>query len=133
LEKEIRLHRDLDIAIAWGDVPKFQELLLSKGYKQIREDSKWNFVLGDSKDNEIDVHSFVYDKDGNIVDGIMYPIDSLKGSGVINGLKVNCISPEYVVKFHSGYDLKEKDYQDVSAVCKKFNIALPEEYKKFEN
>jgi lincosamide nucleotidyltransferase A/C/D/E len=101
--------------------------------KQIREDSKWNFVLGDSKDNEIDVHSFVYDKDGNIVDGIMYPIDSLKGSGVINGLKVNCISPEYVVKFHSGYDLKEKDYQDVSAVCKKFNIALPEEYKKFEN
>ena len=31
-----------------------------------------------------------------------------------------------MVRFHSGYDLKEKDFRDVSALCEKFGIELPE-------
>src|SRR3989344_5391111 len=69
LEKQIRPHKDLDIAMEWKDVPKLREILFVEGYKQIKEDSKWNFVLADSQGHEIDVHAFVYDNKGNVVDG----------------------------------------------------------------
>jgi hypothetical protein len=37
-----------------------------------------------------------------------------------------------MVKFHSGYELKEKDFRDVSALCKKFGIELPQSFAKFK-
>ena len=129
LSGQTRTHKDLDIAIQEKDVLKLLQLLEKDGYGQIKENSKWNFVLGDDNGHLIDVHSFVFDNAGNVVDGIMYPAASLTGMGTINGYPVRCISPEYVVKFHTGYELTEKDWKDVSAVCKKFNLELPEEYR----
>jgi lincosamide nucleotidyltransferase A/C/D/E len=54
-----------------------------------------------------------------------YPAASLTGTGNIDGQAVRCVSPEWMVKFHSGYDLRDKDFRDVSALCKKFGIELP--------
>ena len=34
-----------------------------------------------------------------------------------------------MVRFHSGYALDDDDYRDVVALCDKFGIALPDEYK----
>ncbi|HEU4391967.1 MAG TPA: hypothetical protein VFV34_29545 [Blastocatellia bacterium] len=62
----------------------------------------------------------------------MYPDGSLTGSGTIDGQTVRCISPEYVVKFHCGYDLKEKDYEDVARICEEFGIDLPPEFDRFK-
>ncbi len=45
---------------------------------------------------------------------------------------VKCISPEWIVKFHSGYELTKKDFEDVAALCEKFGIQLPEEYLKLK-
>jgi len=45
---------------------------------------------------------------------------------------VRCISAEWAVKFHSGYELKEKDFRDVSALCQKFGIGLPATYERFK-
>ena len=45
--------------------------------------------------------------------------------------EVKCISPEWMVKFHSGYELDENDYHDVSALCERFGIALPAAYERF--
>lgn len=58
--------------------------------------------------------------------GLMYPADSLTGTGMISGFAVSCISAQWMVKFHSGYELTEKDYQDVSALCEKYGLALPD-------
>lgn len=132
LGEQTRPHNDLDIAVQWKDVPKLHELLASKGYRQIREDNQWNFVLVDDKGHEIDIHAFIYDDKGNVVEGIMYPADSLTGTGIIDGQTVKCIAAEYVVKFHSGYEFKDKDFKDVVAICEKFNIDLPEEYARFK-
>lgn len=85
LGKQTRSHRDLDIAIQEKDVPKLRELLGAHGYKQVREDNKWNFVLGDDNGREIDVHSFIFDDKGNVIEGIMYPADSLTGTVALAG------------------------------------------------
>ena len=139
LGEQTRPHKDLDIAMKQKDVPKLREFLETRGYKEIKlEEAKpWNFVLGDDKDHEIDVHVIVFDDKRNglygpVEKGIMYPAASLTGSGAIDGHTVKCISPEWMVKFHSGYKLKDKDFKDVSALCKKFGIELPEEFTHFK-
>jgi hypothetical protein len=53
------------------------------------------------------------------------------GIGSIQGYLVKCISAEWTVQFHAGYELDEHDYHDVSALCKRFGIALPVEYERF--
>jgi len=137
LGKQTRLHNDLDIAIQRRDVPRLRATLEARGYKEIKlEDaSPWNFVLADENGREVDVHVIVLDRKGNgiygpVKNGQQYPAASLTGSGVIQGQLVRCISAEWAVKFHSGYLLKEKDFADVSALCEKFGLDLPEEYLK---
>ena len=132
LGKQTRVHEDLDIAVEAKHVPTLREFLKIKGYEQSKEDSEWNFVLRDRTGREIDVHSFNLDEEGNVLEGIPYPIGSLTGTGTIDGNTVRCIAPQWLVKFHSGYALKEKDFKDVSAICEKFGIELPEEYAHFK-
>jgi lincosamide nucleotidyltransferase A/C/D/E len=114
--------------------------LLTRGYRRAKREIErpFNFVLADHGGREIDVHVIALDGIGNGIygppeNGIMYPADSLTGSGMIGGCAVRCISPQWMVKFHSGYELTEKDYEDVSALCEKYGIALPDEYSQFKD
>jgi len=138
LGEQTRAHKDLDIAIQQKDVSMLRQFLEMRGYREIKlEEAKaWNFVLGDENSREIDVHVIVLDDKGDGLYGPIenrekYPADSLTGKGEIEGRTVRCISPEWAVKFHSGYQLKEKDFRDVSALCKKFGIDLPGVYEPF--
>lgn len=133
LGRQTRAHADLDIALQHKDVPLLRKLLEERGYRDMpRDDTRdCNFVLGDDKGHEVDFHSYTYDTDGKLVFGIPYPLDSLTGSGSIQGYPVKCISPEWLVKFHSGYELDEDDYYDVAALCERFGIPLPVEYERF--
>ena len=79
LGKNTRLHKDLDIAVEAKQVPTLREFLKTKGYEQSKEDSEWNFVLRDRNGLEIDVHSFNFDQEGNVLEGIQYPTGSLTG------------------------------------------------------
>ncbi|MFQ5933907.1 MAG: nucleotidyltransferase domain-containing protein [Dehalococcoidia bacterium] len=139
LGEQTRHHRDLDIAIQQKDVPKLRALLEAQGYKEVERDdtSPWNFVLGDDEGREIDVHAIVLDEKGNglygpVEKGVMYPSASLTGTGTVDGHKVKCISAEYMVKFHIGYELSDSDLKDVSALCERFGIDYPEEYLHFK-
>ncbi len=102
----------------------------------MEEARPWNFVLADPSGREIDFHVIVIDEKGDGIYGPpenneMYPAASLTGTGSILGQVVRCISPEWMVKFHSGYKLKEKDFRDVSALCAKFGIQVPEAFAEF--
>lgn len=138
LEKQTRPHADLDIAIEKKNVSKLRGLLESRGYKEIKLEitRPHNFVLGDGEDHEIDIHVIVIDEKGNgiygpVENGEIYPAESLTGKGKIGELVVKCISPEWVIKFHESYEPKEKELKDIKALCKKFNLEPPENYKKF--
>ncbi len=135
LGKQTRLHADLDIVIEQKDLRKAVEMLEKQGYQNVpRDDTRpWNFVLGDKKGHEIDFHVIVIDNAGNGIygppeKGEMYPAGALVGLGRIKKHPVKCIAPEYMVKFHTGYKPRESDYQGIDALCKKYGIALPEEY-----
>jgi lincosamide nucleotidyltransferase A/C/D/E len=132
LENQTRPHNDLDIVIQQKDVPKLRRLLEAEGYSDVPRDdtSPWNFVLGDDQGREIDVHAVVFDNKGNglygpVEKGVMYPAGSLHGTGLICGETVRCIAPEWMIRFHSGYVLQEKDIRDVTALCEKFGIDNP--------
>lgn len=135
LGEQTRPHKDLDIAIQQKDVAKLRDLLQSRGYREtkLEEARPWNFVLADADGREIDFHAIVITEKGDGIYGPpknneMYPAASLTGTGSILGRAVRCISAEWAVKFHSGYPLKEKDFRDVSALCQKFGIQLPEAF-----
>jgi lincosamide nucleotidyltransferase A/C/D/E len=136
LGEQTRPHADLDIFIREKDVSKLRELLEAEGYREIKLEiaRPHNFVLGDDAGREIDVHVITFDEKGNIIygpveNGEKYPPALFTGIGVINGKTVKCISPEWVIKWHTGYQPKEKDFKDVSALCRKFGIECPEEYR----
>jgi lincosamide nucleotidyltransferase A/C/D/E len=133
LGQQTRTHADLDIAVQHKDVPQIRALLEARGYTEVPRDDSWecNFVLEDDQGHQIDIHSYTFDSAGNHVYGVAYPFDSLTGTGSVNGHPVKCISPEWMVKFHTGYQLDENDYRDVQALCLRFGIKIPAEYDGF--
>jgi lincosamide nucleotidyltransferase A/C/D/E len=134
LGEQTRTHADLDIAVQHKDVPQIRAMLEARGYREAPRDDSWecNFVLEDDQGHQIDVHSYTFDSAGQHVYGVAYPLDSLTGSGTVKGLPVNCISPDWMVKFHTGYKLDENDYHDVKALCQRYGIEVPVEYADFE-
>ena len=133
LDEQTRPHEDLDLAVFHQDVPKIRALFEERGYQEVvRDDSReCNFVLEDDQGHLIDFHSCTFDDEGNNVFGVKYPFDSLQGSGIIAGFPVRCIPPDWLVKFHSGYELDDNDYQDVKLLCEKFGLQIPEEFDEF--
>ena len=131
LGRQTRAHDDLDIVIQENDVPAMREILAARGYADVpRDDShRWNFVLGDAQGRQVDVHVVVLDTAGEVIDGLAYPSDSLTGAGTIAGSTVRCIDPGHLIKFHSGYPIREKDRLDVAALCQQFSIPLPAQYR----
>ncbi len=125
-----RPHADLDIAMPHKYVPALRQLLEARGYTDVlRDDTRpSNFVLGDNLGHLVDIHTYTFDEQGNLIFGLPYPPDSLTGHGFVLGHPVRCITPEWLVKFHTGYALDENDYHDVLALCNRFGIALPPEY-----
>jgi lincosamide nucleotidyltransferase A/C/D/E len=90
--------------------------------------------LGDSAGREVDFHVIVLDQKGNGIygppaNGESYSAEALSGIGVIRGRAVACISPEWLVRFHSGYELDENDRADVRELCEKFGIELPPAFR----
>lgn len=131
LGEQTREHPDLDVAVNRKDVTKLKELLVSWGYKdEPRNDTtEWNYAMVDSKNRLVDIHVFEFDERGNNTYGIEYPKDSLTSTGTINGQTVNCIAPEWMFKFKTAYEPKEKDLKDVHALATKFGFEVPESHQ----
>jgi lincosamide nucleotidyltransferase A/C/D/E len=135
LGEQTRPHSDLDIAMTHKHVPVLRALLESQGYWDVpRDDTRQcNFVLGDEQGHLVDIHTYSFDEQGKLIFGVPYPPDSLGGRGTILGCLVHCITPEWLVQFHTGYALDENDYHDVCLLCARFKLELPDEYSGFRS
>lgn len=138
LGTQTRDHRDLDIVVEQRHLEAAVTALRAAGYSDVpRDDTRpWNFVLGDDAGHEVDFHVVELDDDGRGVygppeNGDFYPADALTGEGIVRGRPVACTTPQWLVASHTGYELDETDWHDVSALCERFEIPLPAEYEQF--
>ena len=130
---QTREHSDLDLAINQQYLPRFLNILRRLNYQYLPREGEWahNFVLENEAGHQVDLHSYVRNKKGQIVGGVEYPGDSLTGQGRIAGVNVGCIKPEWLVDFHLGYDFDHQDYQDLTYICNLFKLPLPAEYQEY--
>ena len=138
LGEQTRPHADLDIAIERKDLDPIVDALAQRGWTTVDRDqtNPGSFVLGDDEGHQIDVHVIVMDEEGRGVMGPpelnqVYPAGSLTGTGTINGRTVDCVSPEWLVKFHTGYTVDADDWADVSALCARFDLPIPADYEPY--
>jgi len=74
----------------------------------------------DDHGREVDLHPVRFDQRGfGIQQGLRpgkqfhYPPDAF-ATGVISGRQVACLSVEQQLRFHSGYELRDRDRQDLA-------------------
>lgn len=132
LGRQTRRHDDLDIVLEAGHLDAVSGALRARGFGHARRNhrSSWNFALADGAGREVDLHAVVLDEIGRGIygppaDGKYYPAEALTGKGVIAGRRVDCISPEWLVRFHTGHSLDSDGIADVTALCSRFGIPLP--------
>ncbi len=132
-----RPHGDLDIIIQEKDVTQIKELLGDQNYKILQRDDLADnyFHMSDGKGHEIDITAIHFDEKGDGIFGPaenneMNPADSFGGIGKINGQEVKCVSLEYAIKFRLDHEIAKHDAEDIIALCKKFGLEIPVEYRE---
>jgi len=132
LGAETRPHDDLDIVVEERHLLRLRATLQKDGFKDVERDdtSAWNFVLSHDDGRLIDVHAIVFDAAGNGIygpaeNGLLYPAGALSGAGSVDGVKVRCLTAEFQVASRRGRPLRDKDRQDVSALCRRFGLLPP--------
>ena len=94
-------------------------------------------MLADPSGREIDVHSIVFDDEGNGVYRMangsdwIFPAAGFSGRGVVEGVNVRCLSPEVQVLCHAhGYVPTEKDLRDMELLQARFGVELPSHLRR---
>ena len=136
LGEQTRDHGDLDVAIEERHLDAFLEVMHRNGFHRLGEPgaTAWNFLLGDDRGVVLDLHVIVLDAAGNGVlgpaeRGAVYPAAALAGRGTVGGRAVRCIDADYAVRFHDAYPGDEKDRRDVRALCARFGLDVPAQYR----
>ena len=127
---ESRCHNDIDIFIEKQDKECSIKLLKDTGYSEtvMEYTTPEHTVWRDGNARIIDLHIFSRNSEGDFVfESETFPKEVFTGKGRIGHLEVDCITPEWQVRFHSGYKLDDNDIKDVLLLCDKFNLALPDE------
>ena len=147
LGRQTRQHKDLDILVLQEDVFRMRELLIDVGYTQnyLWPENRWTtdrpgnkiptaFVLHDSEGREIDVHAMNLDDQNNGISAweevvpFVFTEQHLSGTGIINRYRIQCITADSQMVCHNGYDLPEKQIEDLRQLHEKFGVDYPENY-----
>jgi lincosamide nucleotidyltransferase A/C/D/E len=134
LGRQMRRHDDLDLVVELPDVPKMRDVLVENGYAMLGGTPPMSFEMVDSAGRQVDVHPVRFNERG---DGIYktrtgeewaYPAAGFSGIGQIHGRQVRCLSPEVQMLVHNGYELSDKDHQEIRALHESFGVPPPPGY-----
>ena len=132
LGAQTRAHGDLDVVVEEKDLTRLREFLAAHGFAATkREDARpWNFVLADAAGLAVDVHVITFDAGGDGIygppaNGQRYSAAAFGWRGVIGGAPVRCLSPEYQMANHAGFELGESDRHDMRVLAERFGLRLP--------
>jgi lincosamide nucleotidyltransferase A/C/D/E len=133
LRRQTREHGDVDLGIPSDAIDGGIEALRSIGYT-IATDERPARVVLTSATGKVDLHPIVVLPSGAGVqtgfDGqtFEYQPGSLEAEGEIDGRIVRCGTPELQVTFHRGYEPREHDRRDMSALADAFGLTLDAPY-----
>ncbi len=133
LGAQTRQHADLDLWVPAADLEQLFKAFAGRGVDRIFPwpgDRPWNFVLHDGERRRVDLHLYEPRPDGQIhygsvLDPFTFPVEALAGRGSIAGTDVRCESPEWAVRWRTGYAPRPNDRHDVPLLCARFGIPLP--------
>jgi len=136
LGEQTREHSDLDL---WAPADQLHELLtvaVALGVDRVFPwpgDRPWNWVLHDGATRRIDLHLYEPREDGSwhygsALAGERLPAEALAGEGTVDGLQVRCESPEWALRFRTGYPPREVDRHDVRLLSERFDLPLPPDW-----
>lgn len=130
---QTRAHGDLDIALPAAQGAALRGMLSGQGYREVPRPDSWvhNYVLERPSGETIDVHTYELYPDGSNKAGVAYMAEHLTGEGIILGTRVRCVPPDWLVRFHAGYEVDADDWHDVRLLCAAFDIPIPEHFKRF--
>jgi lincosamide nucleotidyltransferase A/C/D/E len=125
--RQTRDHDDLDLVVAWSDVPRLVAELARDEYEVAKGELPLAIVLLDLDGRQVDVHPVEFDEAG---DGIYrmedgrdwaYPARGFAGEGLVLARHaVRCLTPEVQVLCHAGYELGETDHHDLRLLRERF-------------
>lgn len=137
LERETRVHDDLDLVAELADVRRLTQVLESAGYEVVAGGPPKSFVAVDACGRQVDVHPVEFDdmRGGGVYQmdnstAWVYPSAGFAGHGRVGGRPVRCLSAEVQVLVHDGYELTEKDFRELYLLHRHFDVELPPKYAK---
>jgi lincosamide nucleotidyltransferase A/C/D/E len=138
LGEQTRPHSDLDLWIRASDTEALFITFAQQGIDRICPwpgDRPWNFVLHDAHARRVDLHFYErLDAErlhyGSAAAPFIFTEPDLSGQGSIAGVAVRCESPQFALQCHTGYQPREIDRRDVAALCKQFDLRLPDPYQQ---
>jgi lincosamide nucleotidyltransferase A/C/D/E len=136
LGRQTRPHSDIDAVVELDLAGKVIARLESLGFHITVDDRPTRFVLADDTGRHIDFHPIVFDNAGNGTQigaganggDAVYPAAGLLGRGVVGGRGVACLTPELLLRHHTGYRPQDKDRHNVRMLCEGFDLPLPRGY-----
>lgn len=136
LGRQTRPHADLDVVLGTTGLAAFVRALSVAGFEPVGEPgaTAWNFLLARPDGVVVDVHGVEFDAAGAGVlgppeAGNAYPPGALTGRGTLGARAVGCVAPAWAVAFHDAYVGDDEDRADVRALCERFGLDLPAQYR----
>jgi lincosamide nucleotidyltransferase A/C/D/E len=156
LNQQTRPHKDFDAFVQFDDLATMTDVLAERGFmlKEIWSENRWvfhavqiqligranpvgsevatAFVLRNGNGHELDFHVLKFDGRGYGIPAwnsdFIFPLDAFEGRGLIMGTPVRCLSAQMHMATHTGYELQDKDLQDLRLLYERFGIAYLEEH-----
>jgi RimJ/RimL family protein N-acetyltransferase len=119
LGEQTRAHADLDLAFRAEDEAIVLDALARLGYRVVLDYRPARLAVGDDDGHEVDLHPVRFDASGSGVQAGLrdevfhYPPDGFT-IGSIAQQPVACLTAEQQIRFHSGYELRERDRVDLA-------------------
>jgi [ribosomal protein S5]-alanine N-acetyltransferase len=119
LGEQTRTHADLDLAYRIEDEPLLFDALGQLGYRIVLDYRPSRIAVADDTGHEVDLHPVRFDVHGFGVqtglhgDVFHYPADGFT-TGLIGHSSVACLTAELQLRFHNGYELRDRDRDDLT-------------------
>jgi len=128
LGQQTREHADLDLACRVEDEATILYALQEHGYRVVLDCRPTRVAMADDDGREVDLHPVRFDACGHGVQAGLhreqfdYPPEAF-ATGWIDGRSVPCLSVAQQLRFHTGYELRDRDRQDIAKLRAAFGIA----------